>query len=576
MLKIFNFCKNSSGNLEISPKMAFIVVLAIWAAVYLPSLSVSPIDINEARRIYPAITMLETGDWKTPVLAGIEYYTKPPLMNWMLASSFYISGEETNLFARLPTTLNVLLLALIVLLVPRKLMSLNTRLISSVFVLTTVGTIGSCRTANIDPNYMCFTGMAVVFWLNAWAQDKYGFSMWLPASIFVGLGALAKGPLILLFYYAMVVSVLIYEKKARKLLSFPHFLSIALIFGIFGAWAYSASAGRPADPDEPKMASTWIKEMAYRFKLHEIKISTWFGRIMDGIAQFMPWGLLIILAFWKSILKKLELTEKQKILVRSSRWALLVPFIAICLLPLTKGRYNLPLLTLLVLVSALMLSKLEIPKLVQKILKPLLFYLSFACAILSAVLLACRLFGVFTLISEKWGLSENFLGNAGEISITLAICTVIAAGILFAFSREVDEACSDSTAIALKIAGLITVGTMIFTVFILPMREREEDRCAGEIEGFFPEGSRIYCVGYVGREPYLFYVDRKKEMCEAVKYIEDKAVCFIIEQSRVDYLENHKDKFKLKEIGRQPMIYKGKHKYYLIQFGDKDERKSGK
>lgn len=577
MLKYFNFCKDSSGSLKICPKTAIIIILAIWAIIYLPSLSVSSIDINEARRIYPAITMLETGDWKTPVLAGIEYYTKPPLMNWMLASSFYLSGEKSNFFARLPTVLNILLLSIIVLLVPRKLMSLNARLLSSVFILTTVGAMGLGRTANIDPNYMCFTGMAVVFWLNAWSQDKYGFSMWLPASIFVALGVLAKGPLILLFYYAMVISVLIYEKKTRKLLSLSHILSIVLIFAIFGAWAYSASTSRPANPDEPQMTSTWIKEMAYRFKLHKIRVSKWFSRIMDGIAQFLPWGLLIILSFWKSIINKLELTEKQKLLIKSSRWALFAPFIAICLMPVTKGRYTLPLLTLLALVSGLMLSKMQdIPQIVKKILKPTFLILFSVCAVLITLLFAGRLFGLFTLISTKWGISENFLGNAGNISIALAVLTVFVSLALFAFNREVDESCSDPAAVALKVAGLVAIGMMIFSVFILPMKDREEDRCARQIEEFFPADSRIYCVGYVGREPYLFYADRKKEMSEAVKYIEDKAVSFIIEQCRVHYLDNHKEKFKLKEIRRQPMIYKGKHKYYLIQFGDKNERPDGK
>jgi 4-amino-4-deoxy-L-arabinose transferase-like glycosyltransferase len=49
---------------------ALAIFVALWAAIYLPGLGSTEIKGEEGRRILPAVTMLETGNWLVPYLGG--------------------------------------------------------------------------------------------------------------------------------------------------------------------------------------------------------------------------------------------------------------------------------------------------------------------------------------------------------------------------------------------------------------------------------------------------------------------------------------------------------------------------
>jgi len=91
---------------------ALAIVLLAWALIYLPSLGSIAIKGEEGRRILPAIRMLETGNFIVPQVGSNPYYRKPPLVNWLVAASFKISGVRNEWTARLPSALAVLAVAI--------------------------------------------------------------------------------------------------------------------------------------------------------------------------------------------------------------------------------------------------------------------------------------------------------------------------------------------------------------------------------------------------------------------------------------------------------------------------------
>jgi 4-amino-4-deoxy-L-arabinose transferase-like glycosyltransferase len=64
------------------------LVLLVWAAIYLPGLGSLEIRGEEGRRILPAVTMLQTGNYLVPRVGSEPYFRKPPLVNWIVAASF--------------------------------------------------------------------------------------------------------------------------------------------------------------------------------------------------------------------------------------------------------------------------------------------------------------------------------------------------------------------------------------------------------------------------------------------------------------------------------------------------------
>src|SRR3954452_19654702 len=90
---------------------AFAFVILCWAAIYLPGLGSLEIKGEEGRRILPAVTMLETGNYLVPQVGGEPYFRKPPLVNWLVAASFKMTGVRNEWTARLPSALCVLAVA---------------------------------------------------------------------------------------------------------------------------------------------------------------------------------------------------------------------------------------------------------------------------------------------------------------------------------------------------------------------------------------------------------------------------------------------------------------------------------
>ena len=60
--------------------------------------------------------------------------------------------------------------------------------------MTNFGIIEKGRLIEIEALYVSLFGLAIIFWLSFFLQRKSPWLIWLPASVFLGLGLLAKGP----------------------------------------------------------------------------------------------------------------------------------------------------------------------------------------------------------------------------------------------------------------------------------------------------------------------------------------------------------------------------------------------
>jgi 4-amino-4-deoxy-L-arabinose transferase-like glycosyltransferase len=88
------------------------IVFIVWALIYLSGLGSIEIRGEEGRRILPAVTMLDTGNYLVPRIGSEPYFRKPPLINWLVAASFQITGMRNEWTARLPSAHGILIVAL--------------------------------------------------------------------------------------------------------------------------------------------------------------------------------------------------------------------------------------------------------------------------------------------------------------------------------------------------------------------------------------------------------------------------------------------------------------------------------
>jgi 4-amino-4-deoxy-L-arabinose transferase-like glycosyltransferase len=312
---------------------SLLIVVLLWAAVYLPALGSLAVKGEEGRRILPAITMLESGNYLVPQVGGEAYFRKPPLINWLVAASFKIFGMRNEWTARLPSAISVLAVAIAFVTVARASLRPCGSTIAAIMWLTNIGIIEKGRLIEIEGLYASLGGLAIISWLSFWDQKKSAWLVWIPASIFLGLGLLAKGPVHLLFFYGVVIAVLWTTRSWRMLYHPAHFVGLLIMIGIFAAWAipFAHTAGS-------MLATTkWSSQFTGRLKGSDFQFLRWVRNIPQGLLYLLPWTIFLPLVRFEIFSE-----EKDRHLARALVWGGGVPFVLVLLVPGSIPRYAMP------------------------------------------------------------------------------------------------------------------------------------------------------------------------------------------------------------------------------------------
>jgi 4-amino-4-deoxy-L-arabinose transferase-like glycosyltransferase len=312
---------------------AVAVVLLVWAVIYLPALGSIAIKGEEGRRILPAIRMLETGNYIVPQIGSNPYFRKPPLVNWLVAASFKIFGVHNEWTARLPSALAVLAVAIAFVTVARASIGPRVAIIAALIWMTNIGIIEKGRLIEIEALYVSLCGLAIIFWLSFWIERKSPLLIWLSASVFLGLGLLAKGPTHLVFFYAVVMAVVWQAKDWRLLFHPAHFAALAIILVIPAAWAIPFLHSTTTQVAMDK----WSSQYTGRLKGIDFKFFSWIQNIPRGLIYFLPWVLLFPFVRFSRFHD-----QSHRRLARALAWGIAVPFVAVNFVPGAVARYSMP------------------------------------------------------------------------------------------------------------------------------------------------------------------------------------------------------------------------------------------
>ncbi len=318
-----------------SRAVSFLLVVTLWAAIYLVSLGSPEIKGEEGRRILPAVAMIQTGNYLVPQVGSEPYYRKPPLVNWLVAGSFQFTGYRNEWTARLPSALAVLAVALAFVTVARASLGVNGSLAAALIWMTNVGIFEKGRLIEIEALYVSLVGLALICWISWWHQRRSPWLIWIVPAIFLGLGWLAKGPLHLFFFYAVVVAVLYREKELRSLFRLPHLLGIMIMLAIFAGWAVPYWQAT----HEVDLAQTWSDQFVGRLRGDDFKLGNWLLNIPKGLVYFLPWTLLLPLVSGAKFIE-----QRDANLFRGLAWGCAIPFIIVNLVPGALPRYAMPVL----------------------------------------------------------------------------------------------------------------------------------------------------------------------------------------------------------------------------------------
>ena len=335
-------------------RVACLLVCLLWAGIYLPGLGALDLKGEEPRRALPAIHMLRSGDWLVPRVGAAPYLSKPPLLNWLIAISFRLGGIH-EWTARLPSALAVLALGLVVAIHAESWLGPGGALLAAVFCLTNIAWMETGRLAELEAVYCSLTGIAFVLWSTAWLHAAGPWRLWLLPAVFLTLAMLAKGPVHLLCFYAVVMAVLVRAGEWRLLRQPAHLAALGLIFGGFAAWAVPCARAAARETGHNAW-SFWTNQLVSHSTTTQFHPLEWMQNIPRGLAALLPWTVFLPLLCRGGLAGRLGATPREAALLDGARAGGAAIFVLISLLPAASPRYIYPLLSLACLLLARVLS----------------------------------------------------------------------------------------------------------------------------------------------------------------------------------------------------------------------------
>jgi 4-amino-4-deoxy-L-arabinose transferase-like glycosyltransferase len=335
---------------------AYALLIALWAAIFLPGLGSIEIKGEEIRRIMPGMNMLESGNWIVPHFNGYPYLRKPPLVNWAIALSVRSLRARNEWTVRLPSVLAMLAMGLVMLATCAPWLGTNAALAAVLIAFTSAGIVEKGRLAEIEAIYIALFGMAFSCWLGWTAMARSRWLVWPVTGLLLGVGLLAKGPPHLAFFYA-IAAFIAWRSRGKKgtpgevdtaLASWAHLCGVLIMLGVFALWCvpYMRQAATLG------AGGVWARQMEQRVGGGDT--GTIFINFLRSLVNFLPWVLGLPLFWRRATLDRLS--ERDRLIVEAARWPIVICAFLLMFIPGMLPRYTLPLVIPYALLLALLLK----------------------------------------------------------------------------------------------------------------------------------------------------------------------------------------------------------------------------
>ncbi|MCZ4409882.1 hypothetical protein O3Q51_13760 [Cryomorphaceae bacterium 1068] len=223
-------------------KVEVILLFALLVAGYFFFNDIMGLRAEEPRRAVVGIEALMGNNALVPAIHGEPYYNKPPVYNWVLATSFQLHKSFSPSAVRFPGVLSLWIIAAVLFWLVRKYGEWKSALYAAVIFLTFGDLIfyGAVNAGEIDLFYalLVFLQVMAVFHFH---QRKQLLLLFLVSYFFAATGTLTKGLPSVAFQGLTIVAYFSWNRDWKGLFSWKHLMGIFLFMGIVGGYflAYS-------------------------------------------------------------------------------------------------------------------------------------------------------------------------------------------------------------------------------------------------------------------------------------------------------------------------------------------------
>ena len=256
---------------------------------------------NEPRRMLLAKDMVNEHHWVVPHLLGKPYIHKPPMLIWLLASSYRIIGRTDLWSTRVPTALVGILGVVVTALFGRALFGREVGIASGLILATSPLWIERARLAEEDVVLALWVVLALyAFWLG-WREGKG--KLYLAFYFFMACGCMTKLASGLIFPGLAVTAFLLGRRELRAFLRMKPLWGLLILCGLVLPWyLYAYHLVGFGRAEGILLEDTWYKV----FPTHGGKPP--YHYLLSTFPYFLPWSLFLPAAavfFWQER-KKLD------------------------------------------------------------------------------------------------------------------------------------------------------------------------------------------------------------------------------------------------------------------------------
>ncbi len=300
------------------------VLLFAWGMWSVPVLS-----HNEARRLVVVREMIASQQWLTPMKNGVFYFEKPPLYYWTGVFFSLLSGSTAEWVLRLPSALAALAATGFLYQRMRTYIGRQPALFSALILVSSQFYVLQARRAEIDTFFatLCFAALLLYYDFFKSQKKKYLYFSF----IVLGLAALTKGPVALVFFLSPLVGYALLRRNFQILKGLFHPLGW-LLFATFGlSWFAYAFYGIPDSPLRGVIQKDIVAKV-----YESANFDPFYSYFVLLLGSFAPWTLVL---FYKPKrwLKNLSTPEGMFLTC-----AFGVPLIIMSCFATKHGKYMLP------------------------------------------------------------------------------------------------------------------------------------------------------------------------------------------------------------------------------------------
>ena len=195
------------------------LIVGAWAVLTLPLVFFRGYNSDEGLAVVIARTALEDGYWLSPHTFNVRFVERPTLLSWIIAAISEPFGQVSQIAARLPVALFLLLGCLLIYALLRKVAaSVAAALLGVALFLACPLVMRSYVMITADMPLAVLLFLAFVLWWDGYARGSIGYGRWIAIGLVLALAGLMKGPQPV-SYFALGIGLFVLGSRSWRQIS---------------------------------------------------------------------------------------------------------------------------------------------------------------------------------------------------------------------------------------------------------------------------------------------------------------------------------------------------------------------